>query len=72
MITRRTILKTAVPAAPAGLRCAGLGPGGLTAWERGRREGGARVRRALMSTTRFIRDCWARRGGSDVGSTSLL
>jgi hypothetical protein len=39
----------AVPAAPAGLRRAGLpdglGPGG--------REGGARERRALMSTTRL-------------------
>ena len=27
---------------------AACGPGGLTAWERGRREGGARARRALM------------------------
>jgi hypothetical protein len=30
---------------------AACGPGGLTAWERGRRDGGARARRALMSTT---------------------
>jgi hypothetical protein len=37
----------AVPAAPAGLRRAGL-----AAWERGRWEGVARARRALMSTTR--------------------
>ena len=38
-----------VPAAPAGAAC---GAGGVMAWARGRRRGGARARRALMSTTR--------------------
>ena len=31
---------------------AACGAGGVMAWERGRREGGARARKALMSTTR--------------------
>ena len=43
------------PAAPAGCGVRAWGPDGLTAWERGGREGGARARRGVMMSGRSDR-----------------
>ena len=48
---------------------AACGAGGVMAWERGRREGGARVRRALMST--ILPGCQLIEPCSFAGATAL-